>query len=75
VRTLTFVGHDEADPAEGLIAFASPLAQAIMGSEPDETIDLPGRDNSIRVISVEGPNLFDRAIGHKRSFALGGKIR
>jgi transcription elongation GreA/GreB family factor len=52
-RTLTIVGHDEADPAEGLIAFASPLAQALMGAEPGEDINLPGSERVIRVISVE----------------------
>ena len=53
VRTLTVVGHDEADPSEGLVAFASPLARAIMGAEPGETIDLPGSGQAIRVIAVE----------------------
>lgn len=53
VRTLTIVGHDEADPAAGLIAFASPLAQALMGAEPGEDIDRPGSEQAIRVISVE----------------------
>ena len=53
VRTLTIVGHDEADPAGGLVAFVSPLAQAIMGAEPGETIDLPGSARAIRVVSVE----------------------
>jgi len=53
VRTLTIVGHDEADPAGGLIAFASPIAQAIMGAELGETIERPGTNDAIRVISVE----------------------
>jgi transcription elongation GreA/GreB family factor len=53
VRTLTIVGHDEADPAAGLIAFASPLAQALMGAEPGDDINPPGSDQTIRVISVE----------------------
>ena len=53
VQTLTIVGHDEADPAAGLIAFASPLAQALMGAEPGDDINLPGSDQAIRVISVE----------------------
>ena len=54
VRTLSIVGHDEADPAAGLIAFASPLARALMGAEPGEDITLPGSGQTIRVISVEG---------------------
>jgi transcription elongation GreA/GreB family factor len=53
VRKLTIVGHDEADPSEGLVAFASPLAQAIMGAEPGEVIDVPANEQAIRVISVE----------------------
>ncbi len=53
-RTLTIVGHDEADPASGLIGFASPLAQALMGAEPGEEISLPGSADVVRVISI-GP--------------------
>jgi len=53
VRTLTVVGHDEADPAAGLVAFASPLAQAVMGAEPGETVDRPGNGQAIRIISIE----------------------
>jgi transcription elongation GreA/GreB family factor len=53
IRTLTVVGHDEADATAGLIAFASPLAQALMGAEPGEIINLPGSGQTIRVISVE----------------------
>jgi transcription elongation GreA/GreB family factor len=52
-RELTIVGHDEADPAAGLIAFSSPLAQALMGAEPGEDINQPGSERVIRVISVE----------------------
>jgi transcription elongation GreA/GreB family factor len=51
-RTLTIVGHDEADPASGLIAFASPLAQALMGAEAGEDVAVPGRDDTIRVIAI-----------------------
>ena len=52
-RTLTIVGHDEADPPSGTIAFASPLAQALMGAEPGEEVSLPGRDDAVRVVSIE----------------------
>ena len=52
-RALTIVGHDEADPASGLIAFASPLAQALMGLEAGEDFSLPGSADLVRVISVE----------------------
>src|SRR4051794_35881472 len=52
VRDLTIVGHDEADPASGLIAFASPLGRALMGAEAGEELTAPGSRNQIRVISV-----------------------
>ncbi len=52
-RTLTIVGHDEADPPSGVIAFASPLAQALMGAEAGDDIGLPGHDDAVRVVSVE----------------------
>jgi transcription elongation GreA/GreB family factor len=52
-RTLTIVGHDEADPASGLIAFTSPLAQALMGAEAGEDIVPPGNVQPVRVISIE----------------------
>jgi transcription elongation GreA/GreB family factor len=53
IRTLTIVGHDEADPASGLIAFASPLAQALMRAVPGEDISPPGAAHAVRMISIE----------------------
>jgi len=55
VRHFTIVGHDEADPASGLIAFASPLARALMGAEAGEDITAPGSPQSVRVISIDRP--------------------
>jgi transcription elongation GreA/GreB family factor len=52
-RTLTIVGHDEADPPSGTIAFSSPLAQALMGAEPGEDVNLPGRGAGVCVLSVD----------------------
>ena len=52
VRSLTIVGHDEADPASELIAFASPLGQALMGAEPGEDVSAPGPGDPMRVISI-----------------------
>src|SRR5580704_1489074 len=42
-RTQTFriVGVDEADAANGLISFRSPLAQAILGARPGDIIEAP----------------------------------
>jgi transcription elongation GreA/GreB family factor len=53
VRVLTVVGHDEADPGSGLITFASPLAQALMGAEPGEDIIAPGPARGLRITSIE----------------------
>jgi transcription elongation GreA/GreB family factor len=53
IRTLAIVGHDEADPPSGEIAFASPLAQALMGAEVGEDVRLPGRHDMVRVLSIE----------------------
>ena len=53
VRSLCIVGHDEADPASGLIGFASPLAQALMGAEAGEEIAVPGPNGDVRLISIE----------------------
>jgi transcription elongation GreA/GreB family factor len=51
VRELTIVGHDEADPSSGLIAFASPLGRALMGAETGDDLTVPpGR--GVRIISV-----------------------
>lgn len=52
-RTLTIVGHDEAEPAAGLIAFGSPLARALMGAEPGEEVEVPGGGGAARVVAVE----------------------
>ena len=41
-RTLAIVGHDESDPASDRIAFAAPLARALIGSAVGEDVELPG---------------------------------
>jgi transcription elongation GreA/GreB family factor len=55
VRDLTIVGHDEADPASGLIAFASPLGRALMGAEAGEDVSAPGSRQPVRVVSIARP--------------------
>lgn len=52
-RTLTIVGHDEADPAQGTIAFSAPLARALMGAEAGETLDYQGREEAITIVAAE----------------------
>jgi transcription elongation GreA/GreB family factor len=52
-RTLTLVGHDEADPEAGLIAFTAPLARAMMGAEAGEWLDFAGKAEAIEILAVE----------------------
>ena len=52
IRTLDIVGHDEADTAQGQIAFAAPLARVLIGAEPGERIDFAGRSEAIEVLDV-----------------------
>ena len=37
-QTYRIVGEDEADPAHGTISYVSPLAQALMGKQPGDTV-------------------------------------
>ena len=52
-RTLTLVGHDEADPAQGLVAFGSPLGRALLGAEAGEEVDAPGDGAAITILALE----------------------
>jgi transcription elongation GreA/GreB family factor len=51
-QTLTIVGHDEADPAQGLIAFAAPLARAMMEAEPGEILPFGGGPDALEILSI-----------------------
>jgi transcription elongation factor GreB len=50
-RTIEIVGEDEADPASGRIAYVAPIAHAMMGAQPGDTVEL-GSDE-LTVIGVE----------------------
>jgi len=52
--TVTIVGEDEADPPAGLIAWTAPLARALEGAEPGESVELEagGRRETITVLSI-----------------------
>ena len=52
-RTIDIVGHDEADPAAGQIAFQAPLAAAMIGAEEGEGVDFGGRSEAIEILSAE----------------------
>jgi transcription elongation GreA/GreB family factor len=54
-REVTIVGHDEADPANGLLAFTAPLARALLGAEAGEFVDFAGREETIEVLEVLAP--------------------
>jgi transcription elongation GreA/GreB family factor len=56
VATLFIVGEDEADPDAGRIAWTAPLARAVDGAEPGETVELVagGRTVPVELLDV-GP--------------------
>lgn len=53
-QTFTIVGPTEADPAKGRISSESPVAQALLGSGPGETVEVetPGGQRTWRVEKV-----------------------
>lgn len=51
-RVLSIVGDDEADPAQGLVAFSAPLSRALMDAEPGEVLPFAGREEAIEVLAV-----------------------
>jgi hypothetical protein len=52
VRTLSIVGHDEADPAAGRIAYTAPLAKAMIGSGAGDVVDFGVDGDTIEVIET-----------------------
>ena len=52
-RVIDLVGHDEADPAADRLAFAAPLAHALIGAEAGEKLDFGGRAQAIEVLDIE----------------------
>ena len=51
-REITIVGHDEADPAAGLIAFTAPLGRALMGAETGEFVEFQGREDAVEILAA-----------------------
>ena len=51
-RTIELVGHDEADPAAGKLAFTAPLARAVMGAEVGDLLDFGGKEAAVEVMGV-----------------------
>ncbi|MBN8501255.1 MAG: GreA/GreB family elongation factor [Sphingomonadales bacterium] len=52
INHLALVGHDEADPAAGRVAFSAPLARALIGTGPGEMLDFAGKEEAIEVLSI-----------------------
>jgi transcription elongation GreA/GreB family factor len=46
-QTYRIVGEDEADPAKGSLSYVSPLAQALMGKEVGDVIQVGGGEAEI----------------------------
>ncbi|MDB5724342.1 MAG: nucleoside-diphosphate kinase [Novosphingobium sp.] len=51
-RSLTIVGHDEADPAKGLIGHAAPLSRALLGAGVGDVIEFGGDLDAIEVLDI-----------------------
>lgn len=54
-RTITIVGDDEADPAQGLLSFAAPLSRAMIGAEEGEIVAFGGNDDAILIEAITVP--------------------
>ena len=51
-RSFRLVGEDEADPANGLISWVSPIGQSLTGAEPGDEIEVLGK--RARIVALEG---------------------
>ncbi|MET1756094.1 GreA/GreB family elongation factor [Novosphingobium sp. RD2P27] len=51
-RTVTIVGHDEADPAKGLLSFTAPLSRALLGAEAGEVLAFGTREDAIEILTI-----------------------
>ena len=54
-RALRIVGVDEADPAQGLVAFTAPLARALLGRRAGDqvTVRAPGGVEELEIVSLD----------------------
>ena len=52
LRTIELVGHDEADPAAGKLAFTAPLCRAVMGAEVGDVVDFGGKEGAVEVVGI-----------------------
>jgi transcription elongation factor GreB len=56
-RKLTLVGEDETDPANGRIAWTSPIGRAIRGASVGDVrrVTLPGGERELEIVAIEYP--------------------
>jgi transcription elongation GreA/GreB family factor len=52
-QIVRLVGEDEADPKAGLLNFRSPLAQALIGAEAGDTVEMKSPPAELTIIRVE----------------------
>jgi len=52
-NTITIVGHDEADPAAGLLSFSAPLCRAMMGAEVGDILDFSGKPDVLEILTIQ----------------------
>ena len=50
-QSFRLVGEDEADAARGLLSWVSPLAQALLGHEPGDTVHF--QTGELEILSIE----------------------
>jgi transcription elongation factor GreB len=56
-RTVTLVGEDETDAANGRIAWTSPVGRAIRGAAVGDLrrVTLPGGERELEIVSIDYP--------------------
>jgi len=52
-RVIDIVGDDEAEPDKDRLSFSAPLAQALIGGEPEDLLDFNGKTEAIEIIAIE----------------------
>lgn len=52
-KTFRIVGHDEANPAEGLISLDAPLSQAMLGAVVGEVLAFANVSDAIEIVKVQ----------------------
>jgi transcription elongation factor GreB len=54
-KTIEIVGVDEADPEHGKIAFLAPLAQALLGREAGDSVNVatPGKQRTLEIVTID----------------------